>query len=60
MEITYFTNGVITSKSMAEWFFGKKTVENLTASAVRQNKQSSETNFKFWQDGTGYLGIHIG
>lgn len=60
MEITYFTNGVITSKSMAEWFFEKKTVENLTASAVRQNKQTSKTNFKFWQDGTGYLGIHIG
>ena len=60
MEITYFTNGVITSKSMAEWFFGKKTVANLTASALRQHKRTNEKNFKFWQDGTGYLGIHIG
>lgn len=60
MQITYFTNGVISTKSMVEWFFGKKTVANLTASAIRQNKQTSETNFKFWQDGTGYLGIHIG
>ncbi|MBQ7036590.1 MAG: hypothetical protein IJN74_03765 [Clostridia bacterium] len=60
MEITYYTNGVITSKSLAEWFFGTKTVENSTASAVQQNKNTGEKNFKFWQDGTGYLGIQIG
>lgn len=59
MEITYKTNGCITTKSMTEWYFGKKFVETLTASAQRMNEKSGETTFKFWQDGTGYLTIEI-
>ena len=59
MEITYKTNGSITTKSMAEWFFGKAFVANLTASAKRMHEKSGESTFKFWQDGTGYLTIQI-
>ena len=59
MNITYKTNHVVTSKSSTEWFFGKKFVANLTASAIRMNKKTGENTFKFWQDGTGYLTIEI-
>lgn len=57
--ILYRVNGTPTTKSSAEWFFGKTFVENLTASAQRMNQTSGETTFKFWQDGTGYLTIEI-
>ena len=59
MKITYYTNSVITTKTMAEWFFGKKAVENFTASALNQHKATKQTTFKFWQDGTGYLTVQI-
>ena len=59
MKITYYTNGVITTKSMAEWFFGKKTVENMTTSALSQHENTNKNSFRFWQDGTGYLTIQI-
>lgn len=59
MEVAYFTNGVATTKSMTEWFFGKKVVGSLTASAIRQHETTKRNTFKFWQDGTGYLGIQI-
>lgn len=57
--ILYRVNGTPTTKSSAEWFFGKTFVANLTASAQRMNQTSGETTFKFWQDGTGYLTIEI-
>lgn len=60
MKITYYTNGVVTTKSMTEWFFGKRTVENLTTSAMRQHKTTKRNTFKFWQNGTGYLTVQIG
>ena len=56
---TYKTNGVMTSKSDTEWYFGKQFVENMTASAERMNSKTGERVFKFWQDGTGYLTIEI-
>lgn len=59
MKINYYTNGKLTTKSLTEWFFGKKTVENITASAIRQYHTTKKSSFKFWQDGTGYLTIEI-
>ena len=57
--ILYRVNGTLTTKSLAEWFFGKTFVANLTASAQRMNQASGETTFKFWQDGTGCLTIEL-
>ena len=59
MTITYKTNAATTTKSMTEWFFGKEVVRNLTASALRMNKKTGKKEFRFWQDGTGYLTIRI-
>lgn len=59
MSTIYRVNGIVTTRSAAEWFFGKTFVSNLTASAQRMNKASGETTFKFWQDGTGYLTIEL-
>ena len=57
--ILYRVNGVLQTKSSAEWFFGKTFVANLTASAQRENQATGETTFKYWQDGTGFLTIEI-
>lgn len=57
--ILYRVNGTPTTKSSAEWFFGKTFVANNTASAMRENQASGETTFKYWQDGTGYLTIEL-
>ena len=59
MTITYKTNSIATTKSLTEWYFGKKTVANLTASAKRMNAKTGKTEFRFWQDGTGYLTIQV-
>ena len=59
MTITYKTNHAFTSKSLTEWYFGKKTVANLTASAKRMHSKNGQTEFRFWQDGTGYLTILV-
>ena len=59
MTITYQTNHVDTTKSLTEWYFGKKTVANLTASAKRMYKKSGKTEFDFFQNGTGFLTIKI-
>ena len=59
MKITYTTNGKATTQSLTEWFFGTKTVRNLTEAAQRMHKVSGKTEFRFWQDGTGYLGIRF-
>lgn len=59
MNITYKTNGFLTTKSMTEWYFGQSFVKNLTVSAIRQHKKSGENEFKFWQDGTGYMTVCI-
>lgn len=59
MEATYKTNSAATTKSLTEWFFGKKFVETMTETAKRMNAKTGENTFKFWQDGTGYLTIEI-
>lgn len=57
--ITYFTNGIQTTKSMTEWYFGKQTVANLTASSKRMNKKTGESRFDYWKNGTGRLTIFV-
>lgn len=59
MEIIYRTNGVITTTSLTNWYFGTKTVNNLTNAAKSEFKKTGKREFKFWQDGTGYLTIEI-
>jgi hypothetical protein len=31
----------------------------MTAKAKRENKKTGKTEFRFWQDGTGYLTITL-
>ena len=57
--MTYKTNRSKTSKSLTEWYFGKKFVAEKTAEAKRLNKKTGETEFRFWQDGTGFLTIQL-
>lgn len=59
MQITYKVNGVYTTKSLAEWFFGKKFVATNTMKASTTYKRSGSASSKVWQDGTGYLTIEI-
>ena len=59
MTITYKTNHAATTKSLTEWYFGKKTVASLTAKAKRLHSKNGQTEFRFWQDCTGYLTIQI-
>lgn len=59
MEITYRTNGVATTKSLTEWYFGRTFVKNLTDSAMKMHEKSGKTEFKFWQNGTGYMTVCI-
>ena len=56
---TYKTNHAATTKSMTEWYFGKAFVASMTAKAKRENKKTGKTEFRFWQDGTGYLTITL-
>ncbi len=58
-KIIYKVNGVQVTAHMAEWYFGKAFVSNLTASAMQMNKESGQSEFKSWQDGTGYLTVSI-
>ena len=51
--MTYYTNHAMTTKSLTEWYFGKKFVAKATA----QFKASGKKEIKVWQDGTGYLTI---
>ncbi len=60
MNITYKTNGSCTTKSLTEWYFGKKFVQSLTESAMRMHEKTGEHESKFWQDGTGYMTVVIG
>lgn len=57
--ITYSTNSKITEKSLAEWYFGKAFIASKTAKAKRENRKTGEKEFRFWQDGTGYLTITL-
>lgn len=57
MKTTYCTNGVQTTQSLTEWYFGKAFVKKMTASALQMNAKTGKTSLKFWQDGTGYLTV---
>ena len=57
--MTYKTNHSQTTKSLTEWYFGKSFVAAKTAEAKRMNKKTGKTEFRFWQDGTGYLTISL-
>ena len=57
--MTYKTNHSQTTRSMTEWYFGKKFLAAKAAEAKRLNKKTGETEFRFWQDGTGFLTIQI-
>ena len=57
--MTYKNNHSQTTKSMTEWYFGKKFMAAKTAEAKRLNRKTGETEFRFWQDGTGFLTIQI-
>ena len=57
--MTFKTNSSLTTKSMTEWYFGKKFVAEKTTEAKRMNKKTGKTEFRFWQDGTGYLTIKL-
>ena len=56
---TYKTNHATTTKNMTEWYFGKAFVASMTAKAKRESKKTGKTEFRFWQDGTGYLTIQL-
>ena len=53
MELTYFTNHAMTTKSLTEWYFGKKFVKQ----TVDQLKASGKGEVKVFQPGTGFLTI---
>ena len=57
--MTFKTNHSQTTQSMTEWFFGKKFVTEKVAEAKRLNKKTGKNEFRFWQDGTGYLTIKL-
>ncbi len=57
--MTFKTNSGWTTKSMTEWYFGKKFVAEKAAEAKRMNKKTGKTEFRFWQKGTGYLTIKL-
>lgn len=59
MRIIYKTNGVLTTESLAEWYFGKKFLANKTEIAKAAYEKSGKCSMKFWQSGTGYLTIEI-
>lgn len=59
MEIRYYTNHAITTKSLTEWYFGKKLVKVATNQLVKLNEKDGRKELKVWQDGTGYLTIKI-
>lgn len=51
--MTYYTNHAMTTKSLTEWYFGKKFVSQAEAAL----KAGGKKEIKVWQDGTGYLTI---
>lgn len=59
MSIIYKTNGAPTTKSLTEWFFGKRFVATATEQARKAHETTGAIRFKTWQEGTGYLTIEI-
>lgn len=59
MKIIYRTNGILTSTSLTEWYFGKKFVSQNTKLAQKEFSKTGNATTKVWQNGTGYLTIEI-
>lgn len=59
MKIIYRTNGIITSTSLTEWYFGKKFISQNTRLAQKEFSETGKTTTKVWQNGTGYLTVDI-
>lgn len=59
MEIIYKTNGVLTTASLAEWYFGKKFLTSKTIIAKAAYEKNGKCNMTIWQNGTGWLTIEI-
>lgn len=55
MEIIYYTNHAMTTKSLAEWYFGKKFVAN----TLKTLQATGKKEIKVFQPGTGFLTIKI-
>lgn len=55
MNITYKTNHAYTSKSLTEWYFGKKFV----ADTLKTLQATGKKEIKVFQQGTGFLIIQI-
>lgn len=59
MKLTYYTNHAVTSKSLTEWYFGKKFVEAAINNLKKLNNSRGQREIKVWQSGTGYLTVKI-
>lgn len=57
--ITYKTNSGITTKSLTEWYFGKKYVSTMVSKAKAEHKKTGKTEFRYFQAGTGFLTIQF-
>ena len=51
------TNSTVTTRSLTEWFFGKDFVKEKTLEAEKASRETGKKEFRFWQEGTGYLTI---
>ena len=56
----YKVNGSYATKSLTEWFFGKKFVRVAEKKLLSANKSNGTRSIKVWQDGTGYLTVVVG
>lgn len=59
MKTTFKTNSAATTKSLTEWYFGKRFVAQCQKEAENAYKKSGKKEFRFWQNGTGYLTITV-
>lgn len=57
--IVYKTNSAVTTKSMTEWYFGKKYVSSMTRKAQEEQQKTGKSEFRFFQAGTGFLTIKL-
>ncbi len=53
----FMTNGAETTRSLTEFYFGKRFVARKIVESEKQSRQTGEKQFRFWQNGTGYLTI---
>jgi hypothetical protein len=55
----YKVNGSYSTKSLTEWFFGKKFVREAEKKLRTMNKLDGTETIKIWQNGTGFLTIEL-